>query len=333
MPIPVVAFLALTVGLIGLIWSANLFVSGSASAAKHLGMTPTMIGLTIVAFGTSAPEMIVSAGAAFDGVPDMGIGNAIGSNIANIGLVLGVTALIAKIPVNAGLMRLEVPLLVAASLLSCLFLWDYQLEHYEGYILLGCTVIVGLILVRHSRKESQNGLSSTNLAAEIEEEIPDLSAIKSFVWLLCGLLTLLLFADILVWSAKTLAIHFGVSPMIIGLTVVALGTSLPELAASIASALKGHHDIALGNIVGSNILNILAVMALPGIIMPTTLEASVLHRDLATMMLLTSLLVFVMWIKTRKSAQTASNPAIGRILGLLFLAGYIGYYAVIIAFN
>ncbi len=333
MPIPVLASLLLLIGLAGLIWSANLFVSGSASAAKHMGMTPTMIGLTIVAFGTSAPEMIVSAGAAFDGVPDMGIGNAIGSNIANIGLVLGVTALIARIPVNGSHLRLEVPLLLGATLLSILFLWDYHLSRAEGYILLACTFLVAFILVMHSRKSKANN----PIGDQTEEEIPDLTGLKSVLWLVAGLITLLIFADMLVWSAKTLAELLGVSPMIIGLTVVALGTSLPELAASIASTLKGHHDMALGNIIGSNILNILAVMALPGIINPTTLDQSVMHRDLPTMALLTFALAFIMWIKIRAGAKntsgSATSPGIGRLTGLIFLSCYIGYYALIVLLN
>ena len=328
MSIPVLALLSFIIGLIGLVWSANLFVSGSASAAKHIGMTPMMIGLTVVAFGTSAPEMIVSADAALGGIPAMGVGNAIGSNIANIGLVLGVTALIAKIPVNAGLMRLEVPLLLAATALAAFCLWDYQLSHIEGWVLLGATIPVSVILVRHARNSQR---LATTAADSDDIDIPNLSGWKSLLWLIFGLIALLGFADLLVWSAKTLAEFMGVSPMVIGLTVVALGTSLPELAASITSALKGHHDIAIGNIVGSNILNLLAVMALPGIIVSTSLESSVISRDLLTMTLLTLALVAVMWIKTRSSAH--GSQGIGRIIGLLFIAAYIAYYAVIIFTN
>ncbi len=328
MSIQLLALLSFIIGLIGLVWSANLFVSGSASVAKHIGITPMMIGLTVVAFGTSAPEMIVSADAALNGIPAMGVGNAIGSNIANIGLVLGVTAFIAKIPVNAGLMRLEVPLLLAVTALAAFCLWDYQLSHIEGWILLAATIPVSVILVRHARN-NQKLVATT---AESDVEIPDLSGWKSLLWLFFGLLALLGFADLLVWSAKSLAEYMGVSPMVIGLTVVALGTSLPELAASITSALKGHHDIAIGNIVGSNILNLLAVMALPGIITSTSLESSVISRDLLTMTLLTLALVAVMWVKTRASANSSQNSSqgIGRIIGLLFIAGYIAYYAVII---
>jgi cation:H+ antiporter len=327
MSILVLDLLFLIIGLIGLVWGANLFVSGSASVAKHIGMTPMMIGLTVVAFGTSAPEMIVSADAALNGIPAMGVGNAIGSNIANIGLVLGVTALIATIPVNAGLMRLEIPLLLAVTVLAAVCLWDYRLTYIEGWILLGSTIPVSVILIRHARNTNKQSktLGETAISVENDVEIPDLS-----VWLVLGLTALLGFADLLVSSASNLAEYMGVSPMVIGLTIVALGTSLPELAASVTSALKGHHEIAIGNIVGSNILNLLAVMALPGIIASTSLEPSVISRDLFTMALLTLALVIIMWVKTRIHN---TSQGIGRVIGLLFIAAYIAYYAVIFINN
>ena len=332
MSIPVLALLFLIIGLIGLVWSANLFVSGSASVAKHVGMTPMMIGLTVVAFGTSAPEMIVSADAALNGIPAMGVGNAIGSNIANIGLVLGVTALIATIPVNAGLMRLEVPLLLAVTALAAICLWDYQLTNIEGWVLLGSTIPVSVILIRHARNANKQSKAPGDIdeSEEIDVDIPDLSRWKSILWLIIGLIALLGFADLLVSSARTLAEYMGVSPMVIGLTIVALGTSLPELAASVTSALKGHHDIAIGNIIGSNILNLLAVMAMPGIIASTALESSIISRDLLTMALLTLALVIVMWVKTRINN---TSQGIGRVIGLLLIAAYIAYYAVIFISN
>lgn len=328
MSISVIAVLVLLASIIGLVWSANLFVSGSASTAKHIGMTPTMIGLTIVAFGTSAPEMITSASAALAGVPSMGIGNAIGSNIANIGLVLGATALITKIPINAGLMRLEIPLLLTATFLAAAALWDYQLSNQEGWSLLACTVLTSIILILHSRRSKKQTINN----GEETAEIPSLSRWKSILLLIVGLIALLASVDALIWSATTLAEHMGVSPLIIGLTVVALGTSLPELAASVASALKGHHEIAIGNIIGSNILNIMAVMALPGIIAPTTLTQSVLSRDLLTMVLLTLALVIAMWLKTNRSTID-QPPSLGRAIGMSFIAAYIAYYAVIILLN
>jgi cation:H+ antiporter len=211
-------------------------------------------------------------------------------------------------------------------------LWDYRLTYIEGWILLGSTIPVSAILIRHARNTNKQPktLGETAISVENDVEIPDLSVWKSILWLVLGLTALLGFADLLVSSASNLAEYMGVSPMVIGLTIVALGTSLPELAASVTSALKGHHEIAIGNIVGSNILNLLAVMALPGIIASTSLEPSVISRDLFTMALLTLALVIIMWVKTRISN---TSQGIGRVIGLLFIAAYIAYYAVIFINN
>ncbi|MCH1487526.1 MAG: calcium/sodium antiporter [Pseudomonadales bacterium] len=326
---PFIASLVFLLALTGLIWSSHYFVGGSASLAKHLGMTPGLIGLTVVAFGTSAPEIVVSAGAAFEGVPALGVGNAIGSNIANIGLVLGVTALFAKLPVSRWLNRLEVPLLAIATVLAALFLFDHQLERYEGIVLIGCAFALPVILFIDLKLHKQ-ARADEDYPAD-DEEIPDLSLKKSFIWLLGGLVVLLISADFLVQAATSLAEFFKVSPLIIGLTVVALGTSLPELAASITSAIKGHHEMAIGNIIGSNILNILIVMALPGILMPTSLDLQVFGRDTVTMVAMTALLIGIVLFKTRESR--GYSGFIGKPSGIAFLLIYIGYYAVIVAQN
>ncbi len=323
MPLSILAMTTLIIGFTGLVWSANVFVSGSASLAKHLGMTPVLIGLTVVAFGTSAPEMFVSAEAALNGVPNLAIGNAIGSNIANIGLVLGVTAIIAAIPINTGLMRLEIPLLLIATFLAVFFLWDLYLSALEGIGLLTAALLATLLLIWDARRAKP--ISSSELA---ERAIPpELNHLKAIIYVALGLLALLGFADLLVWSAKTLAEHFGVSPMIIGLTIVAVGTSLPELAASIASALKGHHDIAIGNIIGSNLLNILAVMAIPGILSPSSLTAMTVNRDLFVMVLLTLVLVAIVGLASLR--QKSETPSLGRPVGLLLLLSYGFYYTLI----
>ena len=323
MPLSIIAISTLIIGFTGLVWSANVFVSGSASLAKHLGMTPILIGLTVVAFGTSAPEMFVSAEAALDGVPNLAIGNAIGSNIANIGLVLGVTAIIAAIPINTLLMRLEIPLLLIATFLAVFFLWDLHLSVLEGIGLLIAAILATLSLIWDARRPKS--ISSTELA---ERAIPpELNHLKAIIYVVMGLLALLGFADLLVWSAKTLAEHLGVSPMIIGLTIVAVGTSLPELAASIASALKGHHDIAIGNIIGSNLLNILAVMAIPGILSPPSLTAMTVNRDLFVMVLFTLTLVATIGLASLR--QKAEAPSLGRPVGLLLLLSYCTYYTMI----
>lgn len=324
MPLSILAMIALIVGFTGLVWSANVFVTGSASLAKHLGMTPVLIGLTVVAFGTSAPEMFVSMGAALDGVPNLAIGNAIGSNIANIGLVLGVTAIIAAIPINTGLMRLEIPLLLLATMLAVFFLWDLYLSVFEGIGLMAAALLATLTLIWDARRAK---LAS---AAKLDEQSnpPELNYFKAIIFVAIGLLALLGFADLLVWSAKTLAEHFGVSPMIIGLTIIALGTSLPELAASIASAIKGHHDIAIGNIIGSNLLNILAVMAIPGILSPSSITAMTVNRDLLVMVLLTFALVAIIGLAYLKQ-KSGHASSLGRPVGLLLLMSYGFYYTMI----
>ena len=326
---PLIASLVFLLALTGLIWSSHYFVGGSASLAKHLGMTPGLIGLTVVAFGTSAPEIVVSAGAALEGVPALGVGNAIGSNIANIGLVLGVTALFANLPVSRWLNRLEVPLLAAATALAALFLFDHQLERYEGIVLIGCAFALPVILMIDLKLHKQ-ARADENYPVD-DEEIPDLSLKKSFLWLLGGLVVLLISADFLVEAASSLAEFFNVSPLIIGLTVVALGTSLPELAASITSAIKGHHEMAIGNIIGSNILNILIVMALPGLLMPTSLDLQVFGRDTVTMVAMTALLIGIIIFNPRE--RRGYSGFIGKPSGIVFLLIYIGYYAVIVAQN
>lgn len=323
---PLIAAVIFLAGLIGLVCSSHYFVGGSASLAKHLGMRPGLIGLTVVAFGTSAPEIVVSAGAALEGAPDLGVGNAIGSNIANIGLVLAVTTFVARLPVTRGLIWIEVPLLAVATGLAALFLLDAELQRYEGFILLAAAAALPFMLMLDQKIHRVKAEADTTGACA--EDIPDLSLGKSLSWLLGGLIVLLISADLLVESATTLAEFFGVSPLIIGLTIVALGTSLPELAASIASALKGHLELAVGNIIGSNVLNILAVMSLPALLMPTTLEANILYRDTSTMALLTVLLIAAILFKTRKSRS--GTGFIGVPMGVLFFAVYILYYIIIV---
>jgi len=318
-------------GLVGLVWSAHFFVGGSASLAKHLGMRPGLIGLTIVAFGTSAPEIAVSTDSAFKGASDLGVGNAIGSNIANIGLVLGASCLIARLPVGRPLFKLEIPLLVAATAAAFIVLRDGFLSRPEGLVLLACAITLPFIVVFDSRRKKHSPAAVT--ADALEEEIPELSTSQSWIWLLGGLIVLLLSSNILVNSATDLALLFGVAPMIVGLTVVALGTSLPELVASITSIVKGHTEMAVGNILGSNILNIFAVMSLPGIILPTTMGHEVFSRDTLTMTFLTVALLLMggskIILSHRKDPHGSQEPTLGWLAGIFFLTIYIAYYGII----
>lgn len=308
MLLPVIAIL---IGFIILVWSADRFVNGAAATAKNLGMSPMLIGLTIVSLGTSAPEMLVSAIASYTGAGGLAIGNALGSNIANIGLVLGATALIAPLPVKTGLMRKELPLLLAVSLVAGLALFDGELNRIDGIVLLVGLVITLILFARFQRYADPEEVEHE------EEELPDMSTSSAILWLVIGLILLAGSSRLLVWGATEVATAMGISDLIIGLTIVAIGTSLPELAASIMSALKGHHDIAIGNVVGSNIFNLLAVMSLPGLIHPITFSVEVVWRDYGMMMLFTLTLMAFGYIFGRGK--------ISRPEGCLLLAGYSGY--------
>ncbi|WP_426416091.1 calcium/sodium antiporter [Aestuariirhabdus sp. LZHN29] len=309
--------LSIIAGFAALIWSADKFVEGAAATARQLGMSPLLIGLTVVALGTSAPEILVSIMAAMDGHAGLAAGNAIGSNIANIGLVLAITALIAPLPVKNSLILREIPLLVAITLLAGWCLLDLHLGLVDGILLLSGLAITLYLLFRWQKPPL--AAENQQLADNEADEIPDIPLARALAILLVGLTVLLVSARALVWGATEIALLFGVSDLVIGLTVVAIGTSLPELAASVASALKGHHDIALGNIVGSNIFNLLAVLAMPGLIAPTHFETEILLRDYASMLALTLLLAAMAWLALRRGG-------IGRYSGGILFACYSAYY-------
>jgi len=313
---PIIALLS---GFIILVWSADRFVAGAAATAKNFGMSPMLIGLTVVSFGTSAPEILVSVMAATTDAGDLAVGNALGSNIANIGLVLGVTALIAPLPVRSKVLRQEIPLLLAITLLAGGVLYDLYLGHVDAIIL--CLSLAGcLFLFTRFQRNAPEDESHDD-----EEELPDLPTGRAIFWLIAGLVLLAGSSRILVWGATEIALSLGVSDLVIGLTIVAIGTSLPELAASVASALKGHTEIALGNVVGSNIFNIAAVMAVPGLLAPIDLEPLVLWRDYGMTLGLTLLLTVL--------ALYQRPPKISRFEGGLLLAAYAGYLALLYNMN
>lgn len=310
-----IACLALLVGFVTLVWSADRFLNGAAASARLIGMSPLMIGLTIVSLGTSAPEIMVAVAAAMNGTTLLAIGNAIGSNIANIGLVLGVAALIAPLPFARSVLSSELPWLMIATLAAFLVLFNLHLGRLEGVFLLLLLGVLMWRLIREHRKQD---------AEEIEPELEEIAALEALshtqaiIWLLTGLVVLLLSAQLLVWAATEIAQQLGVSELIIGLTVIAVGTSLPELAATVGSVIKGHTDIAIGNVVGSNILNVLAVMALPSIIAPVTLDVAILWRDFGMMLAMTLLLLLFAYGLNRR-------PVITRFEGTVLLTAWIGY--------
>ncbi len=311
MLIQIVIFL---IGLAVLSWSADKFVYGASALAKNFGVSPMMIGLTIVAMGSSAPEIVVSATASLNDNPNTAVGNALGSNITNIALVLGITALIKPLLVSSTTLKRELPVLLLVTLVAVYFLSDSYLSLVEGIILISMFVLVLIGMAWLSFKVDKND----PLIAETEDEIPNnVPTVNAVTWVIVGLVMLPLSAHFLVESAVFIARHFGVSDLVIGLTIIALGTSLPELAASIAGVRKGEDDLALGNIIGSNIFNILAVLAMPGLIAPGLLDADASSRDSYVMLGLTVLL-FVFCFNLRGTRQI--NRYEGGIFVLAFLA-------------
>ncbi|OGS99289.1 MAG: calcium/sodium antiporter [Gallionellales bacterium RIFCSPLOWO2_12_FULL_59_22] len=284
------AFFAIIFGLVLLVWSADRFVGGAASAARHFGMSPLLIGMVIVGFGTSAPEMTVSALAAWQGNPGLALGNAYGSNIANIALILGLTALIGPIAVHSRVLEKELPLLTAATALAAWQVWDGEITRFDAWVLLGAfAAVMGWSIWQGTRKRS-DALGS-EMAHELRVHAMPLR--RALFWLVAGLALLIVSSRILVWGAVEIAQGFGISDLVIGLTIVAVGTSLPELASSIIAARKGEHDIALGNVIGSNLFNTLAVVGIAGAINPIPVAAEVFSRDMLAMAALTvSLFVF-----------------------------------------
>ncbi|MFU8815554.1 MAG: calcium/sodium antiporter [Pseudomonadales bacterium] len=311
--------LALLIGFITLVWSADRFLSGAASTATHLGVSKLMIGLTVVSLGTSAPEILVSITASLTDNPLLSVGNAIGSNIANIGLVLGLTAMIAPLPFSEGVLRTELPWLLGATLLTLVLLFDLHLSAVDGLILL-CGL--AYILFRLKARASASPAGVPEALQEELDELPQLTPRQALVWVLIGGAVLLASAQLLVWAAVEVAVWLGVSELIIGLTVVAVGTSLPELAATVGAALKGQTDIAIGNVVGSNILNVLAVLAVPGLVSSPEIQTEVLWRDGGMMLALTVALALFAY-------AVGSRAVITRFEGAVILLGYIGYNLVL----
>lgn len=310
-----VNLIAIIIGFIGLVWTADRFVFGSSAIAKNLGIAPIIIGLTIVGFGTSAPEIFVSAIAAWQGSPVLGIGNALGSNIANIGLVLGITILVAPLCVSSDTLKREFPVLLLVILLAYYLVFDHFLGFWDGIILVS---VLGLLLFWLVRLALTAGKSDP-LVEEINQELTETVAMSSAVfWFALGLVGLLVSSNLLVWGAVNIAHGFGISELVIGLTIVAIGTSLPELAASIIGVLKKEHDLVVGNVIGSNMFNMLIVFGLPGIIAPTQVPEDLLSRDFPVMFIITVLLVLMVY-------GFRHSGGIKRSAGMVFLLAYLGY--------
>ena len=319
-------FIAVLVGLAVLVWSADRFIEGSATIARYFGMPSLLIGMVIIGFGTSAPEMVVSALAAYQGNPGLGLGNAYGSNISNIALILGVTALISPIAVHSQVLRKELPILTAVTAAAAWQLQDGAVTRVEAIVLLFLFGVVMAWNIRQGMKKQPD-----TLGREIEQslEVKTLPMSKAVFSLIAGLVLLIASSRLLVWGAVEIALAFGVSDLVIGLTIVAVGTSLPELASSLAAVRRNEHDIAIGNVLGSNLFNTLAVVGIAGVIQPIAVDAKVFSRDVVVMAVLTiSLFAICYGFRGRPGRIT-------RLEGSLLLLSYIGYitYLVITTFS
>lgn len=316
----ILAIVAVVIGLAVLVWSADKFVDGAVGIAEYCGMSTLLIGMVIVGFGTSAPELTVSALSAGQGNPELALGNAYGSNIANIALILGATALISPILMQRSVIRGDLPILIAVSILSIVLVWDGSVVRWNGVLLLVVfALVMGYSIWREMRKAHAESPES------VEGEAAEKASLgKSIMWLVLGLALLVASSRALVWGAVEIARTLGVSDLLIGLTIVAIGTSLPELASSIAAARKGENDLALGNIIGSNLFNTLAVVGLAATISPMDeIEKAVTYRD---MPLMTALTVALIVLGFRRKGDGRLN----RIAGAILLAVYVGYLALLV---
>ena len=311
----------IVLGIGGLIWGADLFVLGASAIARNLGVSPLLIGLTIVAFGTSSPEIFSSAAAALEGEPELAIGNAIGSNLFNVGVALAVAALIRPLKTPRSLARKELPALLMVTLSAGVLLLDYELGRFDALMLIIITLYICYRLFRQrTSMDAFAGIGGDDRRGEASR----FKMILYPFYLLLGLAMLVVSAEALVSASSNIAEALGVSTAIIGLTIVALGTSLPELAASVACVLRGHHDLAIGNIIGSNIFNLLAVLPFPGLLAPGPVEAQLVERDFPFMFVLTLLLAWFCYRRIRRGG------GISRLAGALFLSIYCIWFIVML---
>ncbi len=314
-----ISLLQLSGGFLLMVWAADRLVAGASATARNLGVPPLIIGLTIVGFGTSSPELVVSAVATSRGNPGLALGKALGSNIANLGLVLGITALIYPLRLESAALKREYPLLLLIMLVCLFMLLDLEYSHTEGWILLGSLAVLIWWLVQLGMQRP----ATDPLAEEFEAEIPtDVPTKVAVFWLSVGLIVLPISSQFLFEGAVSIARGIGVTDTVIGLTIVALGTSLPELATAVTSALRREDDLAIGNIIGSNMFNMLGVLGIAAVIRPVQAPPILLARDFPVMFLMTGLL-FLMATDFRGPGR------IGRRSGLLLLSLFVGYQTMV----
>ena len=306
------AVILLLLGFVLLIWSADVLVDNASELASELGVSTFLIGVIIIGFGTSAPELFVSAMAALENKGNLALGNALGSNITNIGLVLGVAALLKVMPVERSIATRDIPAVLAAGVISVALIIDGTLGRLDGIILLALLITY---LVYSAKQSVKTDNSSTELESADKSQIGRQSLAKSCAWTIASIIILMLASRMLVLGAVTIAEYFKVSELIIGLTIVAIGTSLPELAAAISAARKNEHEMIIGNIIGSNVFNTLGVLGLTGALRATELDTGVLTRDFPIMFLFTVSILLMALIKKR----------FGPVEGSILTAGYFSY--------
>lgn len=319
-----VSSVVIALGFVGLIWGADKFVFGASALARNVGVSPLLIGLTIVAFGTSAPEIFSSVVSALENKPELAIGNAFGSNLFNIGVALGVAVILRPLTPPKSLIKTELPALILVTLVTGVLLFDLFIGPFDALVLIALSLFLGYKLLR--KKKACDAIEPDALSEETSasEEEPETRTWQAVPYMLLGLILLVVSAEALVASASAIAETLGVSEAVIGLTIVALGTSLPELAASITCVLKGHYDLAIGNIVGSNILNLLAVLPFPGLLSPGLIQAPLLFRDFGAVTLLTLLLAAFCYFAVTRGKK------LGRVSGVIFLSIYCGWFTVMV---
>jgi len=309
--------IVLLIGLALLVWSSDIFIDGAASVSVHMNISPLVIGVVVLGFGTSMPEIVVATLAALDGSPGLAIGNAVGSNIANIALVLGVAAIISPIVVKSSILKRELPILLAISAGAYALVLDGELGTMDGIILVVALILTMTWMIKANKAIDPNDPMAEETVQEIDS-MPDLSMKKSIIYLIAGLVILMISAKMMVWGAVDIAQTFGVPEVVIGLTIIAIGTSLPELAAAIAAARKNEADLMIGNIVGSNLFNILAVLAVPALLAPSMLDSEILSIDMPVMLAFT--LLMLLFALPRKGKAVINTPK-----GLLLTLGFVAY--------
>ena len=309
--------MAIIIGFGLLVWGAERFVHGAAAIAQNFGVSPLIIGLTVVGIGTSAPEILISIVAAYQGNPALAVGNALGSNITNIALVLGITAIVIPLTVKSETLRREYPIMFIIMLVALMLVMDNHLGQMDGVILISGLFVMLYWMIQQGKKQKRDPMEK-----EFEQEIPDISTQKALIWFFIGLVLLIVSSRGLVWGSVNIAKAAGISDLVIGLTIIAIGTSLPELAASIVSALKKEPDIAIGNIIGSNMFNLLVVFGIPGLMSPHTIDSAILERDFPFMIGLSIALFMTAY-------GFKGEGRINRYEGGLLLGGYIAYMVVL----